>query len=1790
MRLALPLALLLLAVAPAAAQEAAVPPARMSYGQGMDLTGRDLTRIFDTTAEACEAACLDNPACTAMTFNTRNGSCFPKAEVSAMTPYAGALSGFVIATDPAVLARAKVRAEGFAPERITAARALAVGLGREHPTDFATPEQVRAALREAEGARRRELAGALVVLTDSAAAWRDYAEAELARGDDANLSRAAAAALNGYLRGGDAEAASALTVMAEALERQGAGREALDALRRAAGLSPDPAIAAALEEAEGKYGFRITGNRVEADSAAPRICADFSEPLARAGVDYASFVQLPRPDLSVEAEGSQICVSGVEHGARYALTFRRGLPSAAGETLRRDVAIAAYVRDRRPQVSFAGRAYILPRGADQGLPVQTVNTGRLDLTLLRISDRNLVAAIRDQYLGRPLDRWELDRFADELAETVWTGTAEVGSEVNAEITTRLPVQEVTGALGPGIYALTAAIPGADSYESPPATQWFVISDLGLATWSGAEGVTVAVRRLSDAGPVAGAEVQLTSRANEVIGRVVTDADGIARFDARGGMPALVSVTEGEDMSFLSLQDAEFDLSDRGVAGRAPAPPIDVYLTTDRGAYRAGEVVQATILARDARAAALPGVPLTAVLTRPDGVEYLRQLAAEAGEGGHVATLPLAGSAPRGTWRLEVFADPKAAPLASARLLVEDFLPERIDFDLTLSEGVMSADARPRVGIEARYLFGAPGAGLAVEGSVRLAAATDLPGAEGYRFGRHDDPFAPLYATLDAAQTDDAGRAEITAALPEGAAQADRPLEARFDLRVREGSGRPVERSESRIVMPEAMVIGIRPGFDGGVGDGQAARFSLIALGPDAKPVAAKASWTLNRLETRYQWYALDGQWNWEPTTRRSRVAEGDAALGDAPAEIAIPVGWGEYEIVVESGGSVSSLAFTAGWAAAADAGASPDRLDLKLDRPAYRPGDTARARIVAPAAGVALVSVLAERVIALKAVPVAAGETVVDLPVTEDWGTGAYVTASVLRPLEGEAGRAPVRALGLAHAAIDPGDRRLEAAFDMAGEADPRGPLEVVLRTGARPGETVHATIAATDLGILNLTAFAPPDPQGHYFGQRRLGVGMRDLYGRLIDGRAGVAGVIRSGGDAGTGMTLQAPPPTEELVATFSGPLVADEGGVIRARFDLPAFNGTVRLAAVVWSKTGVGQAVKDVLVRDPVVVTASAPRFLAPGDRSRVLLEIAHATGPAGRMGLALSADGVTLGDAPGHVDLADHARAVVEVPVTAPGTLGVAQVRVALTTPEGRVLDRTLAIPVQRNDPAVARQSRFDLAAGQVFTLDDNVFAGLVPGGGRAILAAGPVARLDAPALLAALDRYPYGCTEQVASQAMPLLALGSVAEAMGLLTPADLDDRIDSAIRRVLTNQTAAGAFGLWSAEAGDGWLDAYATDFLSRARRAGHRVPDAAFRAALDNLRNQVNYAPDFDARSNGGGVTLAYKLMVLAREGAAAIGDLRYYADVKGDDFATPLAAAQLGAALAAYGDQPRADAMFARAGRMTSAVRQEAAVWRADYGTRLRDEAGVLALAEEAGSAVLDREAMIDRLGARIAGARLSTQEAAWSLLATQALIDRPGAAALTLNGQRVQGPLVGVREAGLAAPLAVGNPGPTPQVLTLTTLGVPEVPEPAGGRGWSIRRSYYTLEGEEADPARVAQGTRLVAVIEVRPQGRQSGRLMVSDPLPAGFEIDNPSLIRAGDIAALSWLEVEEAVRMVEFRQDRFLAALDRQEEQGPFRLAYILRAVSPGHFHHPAASVEDMYRPEQRAVSDAGQVVVE
>src|SRR6185437_15269648 len=521
-------------------------------------------------------------------------------------------------------------------------------------------------------------------------------------------------------------------------------------------------------------------------------------------------------------------------------------------------------------------------------------------------------------------------------------------------------------------------------------------------------------------------------------------------------------------------------------------------------------------------------------------------------------------------------------------------------------------------------------------------------------------------------------------------------------------------------------------------------------------------------------------------------------------------------------------------------------------------------------------------------------------------------------------------------------------------------------------------------------------------------------------------------------------------------------------------------------------------------------------------------------------------------------------------------------------------SFALGVTAGAPDIYARSFTDLAPGQTTRIDDTSLKDFVPGTGSLSLSVSPFGAIDAPAVLQALERYPYGCSEQVVSRAMPLLYANKLASAEHLAIDPDLDGRIKAAIDKQMTRQSTNGAFGLWSAdtEGDDLWLDAFVADFLTRARERGFAVPQLGFDNALDHLRNTAVNASD-----PGDGAAVAYALYVLARNGRPVIGDLRYLVGAKLDTFKTPMARAQLGAALAMLGDRARAGRAFDAALTMLE-TQQASLLSRPDYGSKLRDAAAVLALLAESrldaddappdglarASAVLD--------AARDATDYVSTQENNWLALAAEALAERQPKDTITIDGKPVTGALYRRWQAfSVGAELAtIGNNGDTPLKLVTTISGAPLAPEPAAAHGYEIARSFYTLDGKPADINSLTQNQRIVVVLRITEAAAQYAKLLVVDPLPAGLEIDNPALFDSGSTAAFGWLKRDIEPVHVEYRDDRFVAAIDREVGQSAFfSLAYIVRATTPGHYVYPAATAQDMYRPSRFGRTAFGEVEV-
>ena len=414
---------------------------------------------------------------------------------------------------------------------------------------------------------------------------------------------------------------------------------------------------------------------------------------------------------------------------------------------------------------------------------------------------------------------------------------------------------------------------------------------------------------------------------------------------------------------------------------------------------------------------------------------------------------------------------------------------------------------------------------------------------------------------------------------------------------------------------------------------------------------------------------------------------------------------------------------------------------------------------------------------------------------------------------------------------------------------------------------------------------------------------------------------------------------------------------------------------------------------------------------------------------------------------------------------------------------------------------------------------------------------------------------------------------------------------------MTRQNSSGAFGLWAVDndGDDLWLDAFVTDFLTRARERSFAVPAQAFDSALDHLRNEVVNAAD---PSEGAGEPLAYALYVLARNGRPIVGDLRYLTDVKLAVFKTPMAQAQVAAALAMLGDRARAGKVFTSALAALEAEKDNGLSRRGLWIAPARRRGG----ARAAGRGEFDQRRNLgrsDRTRRRRGGSgarRAELHQHAGKELA-RARRRSSGRTRRAQPDQRRrpadQGHVQQKMEHLCAGPKSRDVREYRHVAGARHHDGVRACrvePEAALAQGYELERTFYKLDGTKTELTRLGQNDRVVVVLKVTEAEARYARLLVVDRLPAGLEIDNPALFDSGSLDAFSWLKRDLEPVHTEYRDDRFVAAMDREPGQSAFfTLAYVVRAVAPGRYIYPPATAEDMYRPERFGRTGFGTIEV-
>ncbi|AMO47757.1 protease inhibitor [Enterobacter sp. FY-07] len=1578
---------------------------------------------------------------------------------------------------------------------------------------------------------------------------------------------------------------------------------------------------------EGKPLTLLDASEVQLDGAATLVLT-FSVPL-NPDQDFASTVHLV-DKKSGKVDGAwelapnlkELRLRHLEPNRELLVSVDRGLTALNKATFGIDYEKAITTRDVQPSVGFASRGSLLPGKVVEGLPVMALNVDNVDVNFYRVKPESLAAFISQWEYRNALSNWESDTLL-KMADLVYTGRFDLNPARNTREKLLLPLSSIQPLQQTGVYV--AVMNQAGHYNYSNAATLFTLSNIGLSAHRYHNRLDIFTQGLENGAALSGIEVMLLNENGQTLAQATSDKEGHATLTTDKEAALILARKDGET-TLLDLKLPALDLAEFAITGE-PGYSKQFFMFGPRDLYRPGETVILNGLLRDSDGKPLTAQPVKLEVVKPDG-QVIRTVVSQPQNGLYHFTYPLEASAQTGMWHIRANTGDNQA--REWGFHVEDFMPERMALNITPQASPIAPADDVVFNVNGHYLYGAPASGNTLQGQLYLRPLREAVQAlPGFQFG--DIAEENLSRSLDEVHLtlDDNGQGEVTTASQWQ--ESHSPLDVILQASLLESGGRPVTRRAQQAIWPAQALPGIRPQFASKavydyrtdttvnqpiVDEDSNAAFDIVYADAEGnKKAVSDLQVRLIRERRDYFWNWSESE-GWQSQFNQKDLVEGEQSLNlvaNETGKVTFPVEWGAYRLEVKGpDDTISSVRFWAGysWQDNSDgAGAiRPDRVTLKLDKPAYKPGDTVKLHVTAPAAGKGYAMIeSAEGPLWWQEIDVPADGLDLSIPIDQKWQRhDLYISTLVVRPGDKSKSATPKRAVGLLHLPMGDENRRLDVTLNTPQKMRPNQPLTVKVKAAVKNGDTpkqINVLLSAVDSGVLNITDYVTPDPWQGFFGQKRYGADIYDIYGQVIEGQGRLA-ALRFGGD-GDEMNRGGKPPVNHvtIIAQQAQPVTLDEHGEGTVTLPIGDFNGELRVMAQAWTAEDFGSSEGKVIVAAPVIADMNMPRFLGSGDTSRLTLDVTNLTDQPQTLNVALAASGLLTLESgqPEPVKLAAGQRKTLFIPVRALDGFGEGEISAQIS---GLTLPGETFAPQQKQwklgvRPAFAAQtvnSGAMLNPGESWHAPAQHLAGMSPATlqGRVLFSGKPP--LNLARYIQELKAYPYGCLEQTASGLFPSLYTNAAQlKALGIKGESDEQRRaaVDLGISRLLQMQRDDGGFSLWDKSGSEEyWLTAYVTDFLVSASAQGYSVPTNALNNANNRLLRYlqdpatmaIRYSDDLPATKFA---VQSYAALVLARQQKAPLGALREVWQ-RHEQAKAALPLMQLGVALKLMGDAQRSEQAINLALK-TSRVQNNR--WLADYGSDLRDNALMLALLQDNNLLPQVQTRLLTTLSEQAYGQRwLSTQESNALFLAGRNLQNTSGSwqaqtslDAAALGGENAQSRNLAADQ---LASLQVTNSGSTPLWLRLDSAGYPDHAPTPSANVLRIERNILGTDGRSKSLSSLKSGDLVLVWLEVSASQNVPDALVV-DLLPAGLELENQNLASSSASLQDSGSEVQELlnrmqqadIQHMEFRDDRFVAAVPVSEGQ-PVTLVYLARAVTPGHYQIPAPQVESMYVPQWRA----------
>ena len=1357
-------------------------------------------------------------------------------------------------------------------------------------------------------------------------------------------------------------------------------------------------------------------------------------------------------------------------------------------------------------------------------------------------------------------------------------------------------------------------------------------------------------------PARGVEVRLLRRSGTALASCRTGMAGGCRIDVPQesvdpSPPFALLASSQEDLTYLRFDDLQAEVEEARVAGEpyGGERKYRAALYGDRGVYRPGETAHLVAILRDARnLAPAAGMPVQLKLVDPRG-KVLRQHSLPVNAAG-VVTLDPSFAAFATTGRYEVQAEVAGEQVGSYGFRVEEFVPERMRVDTRPGAPQFLLGQEVAFGVEARYLFGGVPAGAGVELQCELAATSFTPRQNAnfvYGVWRdpEEEPEKPMLLGSATGELDGEGRARLACPSSAQGGTFRGPAQVVGRASVLEaGSGRTTV-GESRVPLhPARFYVGLSSGASK-VEAGEDLTVQGVTVDWDGRLVGhvPQVELELLRLEEEYGWY-YDEDLGHETWRRYLRPVPEDRAT--------VPVSGGRFRatwrpqadaagflVRARAGDARTELKLEGegGWywwgdgETEAERTPRPDRatwIDLAIPERA-EVGGRVEVKLQAPFRGRLLLTAETDEVLASEWKDVEPGETTWSFAIPR-FVPNVYVTAFAVKDprVAPEGGLLPDRAFGVESVTVEPAEFTQTVALTVPKEVRSGARLPIDLDLGRIEGPT-WATVAVVDEGILSLTRFQSPDPARQIFTRRALGVETFETVGWTLAVPPGEP--ARDGGDAAGELgRVQSVKP----VALWSGLVQVPASGKLHLEMDLPPYRGALRVMAVTAGPRKLGRAEAQVVVRDPLVLQVTLPRFLALGDLFSVPVAVTNASGGPRQVTVTLAAEDLAVpglprrcpgGSCPPLVELVGPAQQTLSVAQGATGTAvfqaraggGIGGVALTARAQAGELRSQERGeLPVLPAGPRERIVRRVELEAGT--TELAPLLDGWLPLTERTTVWVTTNPYGEAFGHLKYLLHYPYGCIEQTTSTTRPLLFLPQLVGALDpqLAVPGAIEKMATAGIERILSMQTAAGGFAFWPGEdEAQPWGTAYATHLLIDAQKLRYPVPQSRIDDAVAWMERRISHhyergGRDFEHYAKSAEPYMHYVLALAGKGRKARI--LRVLETMpETPRYEEREQIFMLKAALYLAGDH-RFERDLRRPDVSALSPRRDDG-W--SFYSDLRMRGFMLSTFGDLFGRAAEGEPLASLVAEALKGEsdRYTTQELAWGITGLgkrlEAVAREFAPPALTADGRSLQPqPLPpglrstdrtwDVARASEHERLTVSLPqkGEGKLWLILVSEGVrAESTAQYGGEGLRLLRRWLDAEGRPlpGSDGKGAGGIELGELFYVELEltnttGARLSNIALVDRLPAGWEIENPRLGRSE--ATPEWVDTDALWQAdhMDLRDDR-IEVFGHLENRETRKVIYAVRAVTAGSFQLPPAEAEAMYEPRHWARARGGSVVV-